>query len=226
VCSAVCPVLSGGGLRCGLRLSDLPLGIIAFQCDSVCWMSLRGIRKMKHVFVHACYPDTVRMTTGHDEKINTNFHKQLVTKPQHSRGRVPSISELSHFFSRQIYYKYNRSLWSCVGVGSHDPSLPATPLARHFIIAFRVSRRRREMYIGHARLCVCLTVPRRMPTLCTEADVRNGRRFPLVVRYWADLQSVHGFRCYDNTARTRNVSECLYSFYARLSLSRACRCMI
>ena len=27
--------------------------------------------------------------------------------------------------------------------------------------------------------------------------------------YWADLQSVHGFRCYNNIARTRNVSECL-----------------
>jgi len=27
----------------------------------------------------------------------------------------------------------------------------------------------------------------------------------------ADLQSVHGLRCYDNTARTRYVSECLYS---------------
>jgi len=25
-------------------------------------------------------------------------------------------------------------------------------------------------------------------------------RVPLVVHYWADLQSVHGFRCYDNTA--------------------------
>jgi len=34
------------------------------------------------------------------------------------------------------------------------------------------------------------------------------------VHYWADLQSVHGFRCYDNIARTRNVSECLYSLYA------------
>ena len=31
-------------------------------------------------------------------------------------------------------------------------------------ITFRVSRRRREMYIGHARLCVCLSVPRRIPT--------------------------------------------------------------
>ena len=29
---------------------------------------------------------------------------------------------------------------------------------------------------------------------------------------WADLQSVHELRCYDdNIARTRNVSECLYA---------------
>jgi len=27
---------------------------------------------------------------------------------------------------------------------------------------------------------------------------RNGRGCPLVVHYWADLQSVHGFRCCDN----------------------------
>ena len=37
---------------------------------------------------------------------------------------------------------------------------------------------------------------------------------PLVVHCWVDLQSVHGLRCYDNTARTRNVSECLSSLYA------------
>jgi len=36
----------------------------------------------------------------------------------------------------------------------------------------------------------------------------------VVVRYWAELQSVNGFRCYDNIARTRNVSERLYSLYA------------
>jgi len=38
-----------------------------------------------------------------------------------------------------------------------------------FIITFRVSRRRREMYCGHARLCVCLCVSvsarGRIPTL-------------------------------------------------------------
>ena len=35
------------------------------------------------------------------------------------------------------------------------------------------------------------------------------------MHYWADMQSVHGLRCYDNIERTRNVSECcLYSLYA------------
>ena len=27
---------------------------------------------------------------------------------------------------------------------------------------------------------------------------------PIVVQYWEDLQSVNGFRCYDNIARKRN----------------------
>jgi len=33
------------------------------------------------------------------------------------------------------------------------------------IVAFRVSRTRRKMYIGHARLCVCLSVPRCMQSI-------------------------------------------------------------
>ena len=49
---------------------------------------------------------------------------------------------------------------------------------------------------------VCLSVSRRIPTLlhgprCTLGD---GWGCHLVVHYWVDLQSVHGFRCYDNTA--------------------------
>jgi len=39
---------------------------------------------------------------------------------------------------------------------------------------------------------------------------------PLVMHCLTDLQSVHGFRCYDNTSRTRKVSDCLYSLYAWL----------
>jgi len=64
------------------------------------------------------------------------------------------------------------------------------------------------MYSGHARLCV-----RPRPHAHTTARIRiqlgeYGTGCPLVVHYWADLQSVHGLRCYDNIARTRNVSEC------------------
>jgi len=36
---------------------------------------------------------------------------------------------------------------------------------------------------------------------CTDPDVTwgSGRGCPLVVHYWADLQSEHGLRCYGNT---------------------------
>ena len=75
------------------------------------------------------------------------------------------------------------------------------------------------MYTGHARLsvyvCVCLSVAA-WPHYCTDLDVTwgNGRGCPLVVHCWADLQSVHGFHCYDNIAQAQNVSECLYSLCA------------
>jgi len=57
------------------------------------------------------------------------------------------------------------------------------------------------MYTGHGRLCVCLSLAA-FPHYCTDPDVTlgNGSGCPLVVHYWADLQSVHGFRCYDNVA--------------------------
>jgi len=48
-------------------------------------------------------------------------------------------------------------------------------------------------------LCVCVFLTT-CPHYCTDPDVtwRNGRGCPVVVHYWADLQSMHGFRCYDN----------------------------
>jgi len=59
------------------------------------------------------------------------------------------------------------------------------------------------MYIGHGHLCVCLSVCLSLtafPHYCTDPDVTWGNitGCPLVVCCWADLQSVHGFRCYDN----------------------------
>jgi len=69
------------------------------------------------------------------------------------------------------------------------------------------------MYIGHGRQCVCLSLAT-FPHYCTDPNVNwgNVRGCPVVVQYWADLQSVHGFRCYDNSTE-RKISECLYSLY-------------
>jgi len=69
------------------------------------------------------------------------------------------------------------------------------------IITFCVSRRRRKMYCGHPLcLSVCLSAAACLH-YCTDPDVtwRSGRGCPLVVHCWADLQSVHGLRCYGNT---------------------------
>jgi len=45
------------------------------------------------------------------------------------------------------------------------------------LVTFRVRRNRGEMYIGHGRLCVCLSLPRRIPTLLhgPECNLGNGR---------------------------------------------------
>jgi len=75
---------------------------------------------------------------------------------------------------------------------------------------------------------VCMSVRGRMPTLLhgPGCNLRSGRGCPLVVHCWADLQSVHGLRCYGNITRTRNVIEymlvltvCLviFSFYQNLT---------
>jgi len=81
------------------------------------------------------------------------------------------------------------------------------------VVTFCVSRRRRKMYCGHARLCVCLSVLGRTPTLlhgATDPDVTWGRcrGGPLVVHYWVDYQSVHQLRCYDNITRTLVYAGC------------------
>jgi len=60
------------------------------------------------------------------------------------------------------------------------------------------------------RVCVsvCLSAAA-CPHYCTDPDVAwgSGRGCPIVVHYCADLQSLHGLRCYSNITRTRNVSE-------------------
>jgi len=68
-------------------------------------------------------------------------------------------------------------------------------------VTFRVRGSRGEMYICHGRLCVCLSFAASPHLLHGPGcNLGNGRarECPPVVQYWADLQSVHGFRCYDN----------------------------
>jgi len=69
------------------------------------------------------------------------------------------------------------------------------------------------MYCGHARVCVsvCLSAAA-CPHYCTDLDVtwEFVRDAPYIVHYRADLQSVHGLRCYGNITRTRNVSEYMH----------------
>ena len=79
------------------------------------------------------------------------------------------------------------------------------------VVTFCVSRRRRKMCCGHASLCVCLSAAVR-PHYCTDPDVTwgHGRGCPLVVHYWADLQSGHGLRCYGNITRTL-LQACVHS---------------
>jgi len=72
------------------------------------------------------------------------------------------------------------------------------------VVTFCVSRRRRKMYCGYMRLCVCLSVRGRTTTLLHGPDVTwgRGRGSPLVLHYWVDLQSGHGLHCYGNITRT------------------------
>jgi len=74
-------------------------------------------------------------------------------------------------------------------------------------VTFCASRRRRKMHCGHTRLCLCVCVSVCLsaavrPHYCTDPDVTWGRDrgCPLVVHYWADLQSGHRLRCYGNNA--------------------------
>jgi len=81
-------------------------------------------------------------------------------------------------------------------------------------------------------VCVCLYVCVSTSAClhyCTDPDVTwgSGRECPLVVHYWADLQSVHRLRCYGNITRTRNVSEymlvCLLALCLVIIMHTLCR---
>jgi len=71
-------------------------------------------------------------------------------------------------------------------------------------------------------LCVFLSVPHRIPHYCMDPDVTwgNSRGCPLVVHYWPDLKSVHGFCCYEMSALYSLM--CLVYLYTGLMMWNFC----
>ena len=68
-------------------------------------------------------------------------------------------------------------------------------------------------------MSVCLCVPHRY---CTDPNVTwgNGRVCPVIVHYWADLQSVHGYRCYDNVHACKLIS---FTLQMRIAPNAKCQ---
>jgi len=72
-----------------------------------------------------------------------------------------------------------------------------------YVTTFRVRHSRGETYSADSSLCLCVCLSlAAFPHYCTDPDVTwgNGRGCSVVVHCWADLQSVHGFHCFDNVA--------------------------
>ena len=104
--------------------------------------------------------------------------------------------------------------------------MPANRLTRKLVIKLhlhKVIKLHFTWVIDNAKcilvthVCVCVSVCNRMPALLhgPGCNLGSGRGAP-VVHYWADVQSVHEFHCYDYIGKTRNVSKCLYSLYSWL----------
>jgi len=82
------------------------------------------------------------------------------------------------------------------------------------LVTFRVSRSKTTRNVLRSRatvcLCVCVSVflyvRGRMPTVLHAAGCNVGQWWgfpPILVHYWADLQSMHGMRCYGNIMEMR-----------------------
>ena len=70
-------------------------------------------------------------------------------------------------FSVHVYCVHGRPPQLLLRPGLYMYLLPASLILimKFDLITFCVSRRRRKMYCGHTRLCVCLSVRGRMPTV-------------------------------------------------------------
>ena len=86
----------------------------------------------------------------------------------------------------------------------------------------REAQPRRNVYWSRPSVCLCVCLSfATFPYYCTDPDVTwgNGKGSTLVVHRWADLQSVHGFRCYNNIALN---GKCQRVFVIALCLVTLC----
>ena len=92
-----------------------------------------------------------------------------------------------------------------------------------WLITFRARFSRGKMYASHGRLCVSLSDPRRIPTLLhgPGCNLGNCRGCSLVVHYWADLQSVHGYHYYDSIVPN---AKCQWVLVLEMSANACTRC--
>ena len=153
-------------------------------------MFRRGARRRRHrqlVVVERCVEEAPRLLRQRREVVVPRTSLRLISTHTHSALR-PICSQFNVKYTNLSLFKTYHH---------------ATVRTHLQVFTFCVSRRQRKVYCGHARLCVCLSVclsAAACPHYCTDPDVTwgSGRGCPLVVHYWADLQSVHGLRCYGN----------------------------
>jgi len=88
------------------------------------------------------------------------------------------------------------------------PYLPRVALSLSLLHFAWVADEAKCIVVTRVCVSVCLSAAA-CRHYCTDPDVTwgSGRGCLLVVHCWANLQSVHGLRCYGNITRTRNVSE-------------------
>jgi len=107
------------------------------------------------------HPSTNRAQRRLTSLIKTNalpLRQTATPKLRFASGKQQTV------YSLQLTKFYSTFIYSATVVSSVTFRLCRTKqFSKQF--TFRVNRRRREMYCGHARLCVCLSVRGRMPTL-------------------------------------------------------------
>jgi len=120
--------------------------------------------------------------------LSLSLHSALYASPRRTDVKsVIHITSTSAVSVRTFPHVKRCNCRVCFKIVSHNSSFV-------YVITFHASRRRREMYIGHVCLCVCLSVAT-FPHYCTDPDVSwgNCRGCPLVVHCWADLQLCSSF---------------------------------